>query len=71
MADSLKTLIDIQEQIEQCRRLAIGIFDKETSDRLFALAKEIEHRAREVDLEMGSERVPCEAQIKPNRQIIR
>jgi hypothetical protein len=54
MAESLNTLIDIQEQIEQCRRLAIGIFDKETSDRLFALANEIEHRAREVRLHVVS-----------------
>jgi hypothetical protein len=51
MAESLKTLIEIQGQIAQCRRLAIGIFDKQTSDRLFALANEIEHRAREVDLQ--------------------
>jgi hypothetical protein len=53
MAESLKTLIKIQGQIAQCRRLAIGIFDKETSDRLFAMANEIEHRAREVDLAWG------------------
>jgi hypothetical protein len=54
MPDSPNTLMDIQEQIEQCRRLAIGIFDKETSDRLFALANEIEHRAREVGLHVVS-----------------
>jgi hypothetical protein len=51
MAESLKTRIDIQAQIEQCRRLAVGIFDKETSDRLFALANEIERRTREADLD--------------------
>jgi len=51
MAESLKTPIEIKQQIEQCRRLAIGIFDKQTSDRLFALANEIEHRAREVYIE--------------------
>jgi hypothetical protein len=51
MAESIEVLIGIQEQIEKCRRLAMQIFDKETADRLFALADEIECRAREVDLE--------------------
>jgi len=50
MAESPATPINMQ-QIKQCRRLARRIFDQQTADRLFAMANEIEQRAREVDLE--------------------
>jgi hypothetical protein len=49
MAETLKTLIGIQDQILKRRRLAAQIFDPETARRLFQLANELEQRAREVD----------------------
>jgi hypothetical protein len=49
MAETLKTLIGIQDQILKCRRLAAGIFGPETAKRLLQLADELEQRAREVD----------------------
>lgn len=51
MAERMEILIGIQEQVEQCRRLARDTFDKNAADRLYALADEIEQRARVVDLE--------------------
>jgi hypothetical protein len=49
MAETLKTLIGIQDQILRCRRLAAEIFDPETAERLRKLADELEQRARKVD----------------------
>jgi hypothetical protein len=49
MAETLKTLIGIQDQVWQCRRLAAEIGDRETALRLYQLALELEERAREVD----------------------
>jgi hypothetical protein len=46
MAETLKTLIGIQDQILKCRRLAAEIFDPETAKRLRKLADELEQRAR-------------------------
>jgi hypothetical protein len=50
-AENLKLLVNIQDQVIKCRRLAAEISDRETSRRLCELADEIEQRAREVDRE--------------------
>lgn len=54
MAETLQTLIGIQDQVIKCRRLAAEIGDPETSRRLHELADDIEQRARETDRELCS-----------------
>jgi hypothetical protein len=54
VAETLQTLIGIQEKVIKCRQLAAEIGDPETSRRLHELANDIEQRAREADLEMCS-----------------
>jgi hypothetical protein len=49
MDDKLQTLIRIQKQVIQCRRLAAEISDPETSQRLRYLADEVKRRARKID----------------------
>jgi hypothetical protein len=49
MAESLETLIGIQEQIIQCRKFAAEVRDPEASRILYKLADDIEQQAREVD----------------------
>jgi hypothetical protein len=45
----MELLIEIQEQVIQCRRLASQMSDPEIARRFYELADEIEHRAREAD----------------------
>ena len=49
MAENIELLIQIQEQIIQCRRLAASIYDPKTARLLYEMADEIEQRAREAD----------------------
>jgi hypothetical protein len=49
MAENIELLIQIQEQIIQCRRLAASVHDPKTARLLYDLANEIEQRAREAD----------------------
>jgi hypothetical protein len=49
MDKNLESLIRIQDQVIQCRKLAAEIFDRETSAMLRVLADEAERRAREID----------------------
>lgn len=49
MAETLQTLIAIQNQIIQCRRFAAEVHDPEASRILYKLADDIERQAREVD----------------------
>jgi hypothetical protein len=51
MAENIELLIQIQDQIIKCRRLAALIDDPKTARLLYDLADEIEQRAREVDRE--------------------
>jgi hypothetical protein len=53
MAENIELLIQIQDQIIKCRRLAASIDDPKTARLLYDLADEIEQRAREVDREPG------------------
>jgi hypothetical protein len=54
MAENFELIIEIQELVIKCRRLASAIFDPEMSRRLYELADEVEHRAREADRELCS-----------------
>jgi hypothetical protein len=49
MAETLETLIGIQEQVIQCRRFAAEVRDAESARILNRLADDLEHQAREVD----------------------
>jgi hypothetical protein len=51
MAENIELLIQIQDQVIKCRRLAGSIYDEGTARLLLELADEIEQRAREVDQE--------------------
>jgi DNA-binding ferritin-like protein len=49
MDEDLESLIRLQNQVKQCRRMADEISDPETSQLLRALADEVERRARKID----------------------
>jgi rubrerythrin len=49
MDENLESLIRIQKQIIQCRKLADEISDPEISQMLRTLADEVEGRARNID----------------------
>jgi hypothetical protein len=46
MADTLKTLAGILDQIERCRRLAGNVRSTETASKLRQIADELEHYVR-------------------------
>jgi hypothetical protein len=54
MIGDIKRLTLIQEQVIELRCLAADISDLEVSTILYALADEIEHRAREADRQQCS-----------------
>jgi hypothetical protein len=49
MREYIQILIDVQDKVIECRRLASEVVDPETSRRLYELADEVEQRAREID----------------------
>jgi hypothetical protein len=51
MAENIELLIQIQDQIIKCRRLAASIGRAENSPSPLRSAEEFEQRAREVDRE--------------------
>ena len=54
MIDDIERLTMIQHQVIKLRSMAAESFDREISLRLYALADEIEHLAREADRRLCS-----------------
>jgi hypothetical protein len=53
MADTLKTLAGIQDQVAKARRLALETKDKEASDILYALADNLDGYLKRALFAMG------------------
>jgi hypothetical protein len=53
MADTLKTLAGIQDQVAKARRLALETNDEEASDILYALADNLDRYVKRALFAMG------------------
>jgi hypothetical protein len=54
MDDNLELLIKIQEQVIECRRVAVETRDSKIALFLYRLAAEVEAEAREADMAWGT-----------------
>jgi hypothetical protein len=68
MADSLKTLAGIQDQVAKARRLALETKDKEASRILYQLADDLDRYVKRALFGMGD---PAAPHSDPDRDAIK